>query len=345
MHYMRSEELISIIVPIYRTEKYLKKCIESIQAQLYRNIEIILIDDGSPDECGNICDQFAKQDKRIRVYHIDNSGLSSARNYGIQRAHGEWIGFVDSDDWIEPNMYKNLYRNAIQYAADISTCGCYLEYRNKTVLEKQDFTTRLYSTIIDLGKGYYEDKIIGNYAWNKLYKRDVFNKVMFPEGKYFEDWYITTRHIRIGYKTVSSTEPLYHYRQRINSIVRTTSLSIAIDRWEARVDRFDLLSAILSEYHQLMITDCLFSVCQAYACAFRQHEKAVFSEQFINMLSFVRFNFREVMTGDYSRTSRFLSMIEIANNRFVYMLAFIADKLYHIFYSRERKQKAELWEE
>ena len=113
---------VSIIVPIYKVEKYLNRCIDSILNQTYKNIEVILVDDGSPDRCGAICDNYSKIDKRIKVIHKKNEGLAEARNAGIKIATGEYISFVDSDDFINKNMYKVLYENAIKYDADISMC-------------------------------------------------------------------------------------------------------------------------------------------------------------------------------------------------------------------------------
>ena len=113
------QPLISVIVPIYKTEQYLEKCINSIRNQTYRNLEIILIDDGSPDRCGEICDSFSKIDSRIRVFHKKNGGQSSARNMGLDHMNGEYVAFVDSDDWIEDEMYNHLYLNLINAKAQI----------------------------------------------------------------------------------------------------------------------------------------------------------------------------------------------------------------------------------
>lgn len=124
--------MISIIVPIYNVEQYLIQCLESILNQTCRDIEIILIDDGSQDCCGEICDEYARKDNRIKVYHTNNGGLAAARNYGIEKATGEYIGFADSDDWIEPDMFEVLLSQAEKHKAEIAICGCYYEYLGKT---------------------------------------------------------------------------------------------------------------------------------------------------------------------------------------------------------------------
>ena len=118
-----NKPLISVIVPVYKVEKYLERCVKSICAQTYQNLEIVLVDDGSPDQCGEMCDMFAKQDSRIRVVHKENGGLSDARNAGLDVMTGDYVGFVDSDDWIEPDMYQVLYERLIKEKAEISCCG------------------------------------------------------------------------------------------------------------------------------------------------------------------------------------------------------------------------------
>ena len=121
---------ISVIVPVYNVERFLPECIESICAQTYRNLEIILVDDGSPDRCGAICDEYAAKDARVRVIHKDNTGQADSRNIAIGMAKAPLIGFVDSDDWIDPDMYETLYRTMVENDADISMCGHYLSYVN-----------------------------------------------------------------------------------------------------------------------------------------------------------------------------------------------------------------------
>ncbi|HEL7541574.1 TPA: glycosyltransferase, partial [Enterococcus faecalis] len=128
---------ISIIVPVYNVEKYLEKCVRSILAQTFTDFELILVDDGSPDSSGAMCDQFAEQDERVKVIHKENGGLSDARNAGIEIATGEYLGFVDSDDYIADDMYELLYTNIVKEDADLSICGIYDVYEGKEPVEKQ----------------------------------------------------------------------------------------------------------------------------------------------------------------------------------------------------------------
>ena len=171
--------MISIIVPVYKVVPYLRQCIESIINQTYRDLEILLIDDGSPDECGEICEEYKNRDNRIRLFHTENNGLSAARNIGLKAATGECIGFIDSDDWVEPNMYEVLVRRLEETEADISVCG--YESASQEVV----FESAVYSGA-DALRALLDDKF-NNNVWNKLYRRELFESVNFPEGMNYED--------------------------------------------------------------------------------------------------------------------------------------------------------------
>ena len=178
-----NNELISIIVPVYKVEKYLEKCVKSILKQTYTNLEIILVDDGSPDKCGQLCDELAKEDDRIKVYHKENGGLSDARNYGVERANGEYIGFVDSDDYIHESMYEKLYE-AIKKSGTL-------------IVENR----RLYGS-----------------AWCKLIHRDLAKKIKFPIGKIYEDAFYTLELLNNVDKYTLISGNYYYYYIRENSI-------------------------------------------------------------------------------------------------------------------------------
>lgn len=178
--------LISIIVPVYNVKDYLSKCLQSICGQTYKNLEIILIDDGSSDGSGELCDLFAQRDGRIKVIHQANAGQSAARNRGLAVAQGEFLGFVDSDDWIEPDMYEFLYCLLKENEADISICSHCRDKDGRSVAKyasgKQFVFTR------DEGiRALAVDKHIRNYVWDKLYKRCLFSDIAFPLNRIFED--------------------------------------------------------------------------------------------------------------------------------------------------------------
>ena len=181
---------ISVIIPVYNVEKYLRKCIDSVINQTYHNLEIILIDDGSLDNCGSICDEYCVIDERIRVIHKSNGGLSDARNAGLDIACGEYIGFVDSDDWIDPEMFEQLHKDLKSTGKDISVCGYLREYeQNKLVRVVGNDTHEniLLMTPQEAMNELLEDDIIRNHMWNKLYRAKIFENVRFPLGRNFED--------------------------------------------------------------------------------------------------------------------------------------------------------------
>lgn len=213
-----NEPLISIIVPVYKVEKYLNKCVKSIINQTYSNLEIILVDDGSPDNCGKMCDDYAKKDKRIKVIHKKNGGLSDARNKGIEIATGDYIGFVDSDDWINPDMYKILYELLIKYNADISCCNLVRTVEDIKIEEKK-IEVKTFSKEEYLKKYFkINSQDCVYYAWNKLYKKSIIDKEQYPVGLTSEDVVGTYKALLKTEKIVETNRVLYYYRYNPNSI-------------------------------------------------------------------------------------------------------------------------------
>lgn len=207
---------ISIIVPVYNAEQYLHHCIDSILVQTYTNFELLLIDDGSTDSSGSICDEYAKKDSRVRVFHKTNGGVSSARNFALDKAEGEYIGWVDADDWIEPNMYEKMYNSAIDNQADIVYCNFFKENNNKSF------------SIIAFEHSENKATLLNNYImnaycvlYNTLIKRDLYttHKLRAVDGlDYCEDQRLS---IMLYYhaKTINHVnESLYYYRYNAKSI-------------------------------------------------------------------------------------------------------------------------------
>lgn len=217
------DELISLIIPIYKVEAYLERCITSVIAQTYHNLEIILVDDGSPDQCGVICERFARQDARIKVFHKANGGLSDARNYGVERSHGKYIAFIDSDDYVAPNYIAYLIELLIKYHADISCCcmvqtsGHISEYGANTVIPNEQLLTGKEACKELLGSMYHTMVT----AWGKLYKSEIVKKYPFPVGKKHEDEATTCKYYYAANKVVVGNQCLYAYYQNPNSITHT----------------------------------------------------------------------------------------------------------------------------
>lgn len=210
-------DLISVIVPIYKTEPFLRKCLDSIVKQTYENIEIILVDDGSTDNCGVICDEYAAQDRRIKVIHQANAGVSAARNAGLESASGDWIGFVDSDDFIEPDMYEYLLNLAQENGADLTQCGVFWEEPGRESL-LYVLKQALYfpNGLLD-----FEDctwRNLSNWTCTKLFRRncvkDVRYDLAYPIG---EDLYYVLHTLRRTGGIVIGAEAKYHYAQQKSS--------------------------------------------------------------------------------------------------------------------------------
>ena len=218
------QDLISVIVPIYKVEKYLKRCIDSIINQTYKNLQIILVDDGSPDRCGKICDEYSKKDKRIKVIHKKNGGLSDARNKGLDVAEGKYIGFVDSDDYIDERMYEVLYNNLKDNNADLSICSIYEFKNDKEIVEgynkKQEI---LVYKKQEMFNKFYENLLRNVVAWNKLYKKELFENIRYPKGKAIEDSAIIHYIINQCDNIVVSNLELYFYFQREESIIHAVN--------------------------------------------------------------------------------------------------------------------------
>ena len=218
---MKNKNLISIIVPVYNVEKYLDRCIKSLVNQTYKNLEIILVDDGSPDNCPKMCDNWAKKDKRIKVIHKENGGLSDARNVGINNATGDYIAFVDSDDFIDKEMYKKLLQNLVGTNSDMSVCSMYFYYENESIknLKKNDnllFTYEGLEKYDNLYNDYFLDFIM---VCNRIYKKQIFEELVFPKGKLNEDNFIAHKLLWLSNKIVYTQEKLYYYVQHENSIM------------------------------------------------------------------------------------------------------------------------------
>lgn len=217
--------IISIIVPIYNVEEYLPKCIDSILNQTYKELEVILVDDGSPDSCGKICDRYAKKDERVKVIHQKNGGLSAARNSGLDCANGEYIGFVDSDDYIEPEMYEKLLEAIIKNKCAMSICNVNYVFEDGKIIPKnlkaKDEVFEFADAIREMNT--YEKFDMG--VWSKLFKKELFESIRFPVGKLSEDFYIMYRIFDRAQKVSYISETLYNYLQRTSSLTRNKKIN------------------------------------------------------------------------------------------------------------------------
>lgn len=239
---MQELPLISVIVPVYKVEAYLDRCIGSITAQTYRNLEILLVDDGSPDRCGEICDGWAARDDRIRVIHKENGGAGKARNIALDLARGELIGMVDSDDYIAPRMYEHLY-SLMGEGIDIAECegiptrddGCQLD-------EGRDFET-LEADALRAMDLHLQEKAFTQLIWNKLYRRRVIGDIRFPEGNLIDDEFFTYKVIGNADGLVHSTSRMYAYRQQPDSVMHKPYSLRRLQGLQAHRERLNYLKA------------------------------------------------------------------------------------------------------
>lgn len=240
--------LISIIVPVYKVEDYLGKCIESILSQSITNFELILIDDGSPDKCGDICDHYANIDSRIKVIHKRNEGLSAARNSGLDIAKGEYVGFVDSDDWIDENMYGTLMGLLIDNDGDIAQCEFIRTFdENEKVDNSKNNTIETFNNFEALKNLYSEKAISTVVSWNKLYRRDLFEYIRFPVGKLHEDEFTTHKLLYKSRKLVYTSKVFYYYRQTPNSIMNSKFNKKRLDILDAMQERLEFAELTTNE--------------------------------------------------------------------------------------------------
>lgn len=225
---MKNEKKISVIVPVYKIEKYISKCIESIVNQTYKNLEIILVDDGSPDNCGLICDEWKKNDPRIVVIHKPNGGLSDARNAGIDYATGDLLGFVDGDDYIASNFYETLTGLMEKYNQSIAECGC-IRFSDGTEPQacknQEDPDTRIIQAKEWLTETNLRD-FLPYVAWNKLYDKRIFKDIKYPKGRIHEDEATTYKLVYCAGSVARTYERLYFYRERDNSITSDADISL-----------------------------------------------------------------------------------------------------------------------
>ncbi|SCY73125.1 glycosyltransferase [Butyrivibrio sp. INlla14] len=252
---MNDTDLISVIVPIYNIESYVDKCIRSIINQTYLNLQIILVDDGSTDKSGIICDSYAELDNRIQVIHKANGGLSDARNYGMDVASGDYVAFVDGDDHIHPQMYEIMHNHIIVDDADVVTCWFeqFDEEKFGGPIEKDSISVEVLSgaeAIIDIERPHV-------VAWNKLYKRSILKDIKYPVGKLHEDEFVVHKIFHKCKRIAVLDVPLYFYSIRQGSIVSEMTERRIDDSLEAFSDRVryaieqkwtEVVPAVLARY-------------------------------------------------------------------------------------------------
>ena len=249
-------DLISIIVPVYNVEQYLDRCIESIINQTYTNLEIILVDDGSPDNCPDMCDKWAEKDNRIKVIHQANMGAGAARNAGLDNANGKYIGFIDSDDYISKEMYEHLY-SLMTPDIDIVECEYALVYNDYELIYEKNFSSSIYS-VKDAFEEHIKEHYFKQLIWNKLYKKHILNNVRFPTNSKIDDEFFTYKVIGNANYLLHSDKICYAYRQNNNSIMHTINLNNLIQSIDAKILRHKYVILNFPDLQETSLTSLLY---------------------------------------------------------------------------------------
>lgn len=245
-------KLISIVIPVYKVEEYLDACLESVVNQTYKNLEIILVDDGSPDNCPIMCDEWAKKDDRIKVIHKENGGLSSARNSGIDIASGELICFIDSDDTINPQMIEILYKTLNQSMADISVCSWKkvqdINSPNNKNYDSENLNIQTFEGD-DVFELLFNKKVpLIMSAWAKLYKKEMFNEIRYPIGMLHEDEAVIHKILYKCKKLSYVDYEMYNNTQRNNSITATSFSKKRLQALQIMNDRVEFIKEFKPKY-------------------------------------------------------------------------------------------------
>lgn len=272
------QETISVIVPVYKVEAYLHKCLDSIAGQTYPHLEVILVDDGSPDGCGAICDTYAAKDRRFRVIHKDNGGVASARNAGLTAATGKWIGWVDPDDWIERDMYQYLMEKAQQHKAEMAVCGVRELFAKEVCLTVFEQEHCLDGECL---MGFFLSGRLHYGPCNKLYRRELWEGIRFPDYRMAEDFAVMWRLVDRCRAAVVLPELKYNYSHRPGSIVFSPSFEKQMDVYHATKECYDALVPKWPQFEELMAERCVVSARQLW-CGFsgcpRERRKAMADE-------------------------------------------------------------------
>lgn len=286
--------LISIIVPVYKVEEYLSACVHSLLNQTYRNIQIILVDDGSPDQCPEYCDILAQEDKRITVIHQKNAGLSAARNAGIRMAKGSYVGFVDSDDTVLPTMYEALYKSLLDENADLAICDYQSVDSQGNIIEEY---SPIKKEVLSAEEAY--SKILGDDGYwhyvtavNKLYKRCIFDNSCFLEGRLHEDEFSVHHFFSKCKKIVTIPDKLYIYLRREKSITTNSVNNRSLDAVYALHDRYLFFKEInMKSYaHRVLLTACGVFMVLVKKINFRCYYKSVNSVFYVLLKDMLREN-------------------------------------------------------
>ena len=316
-------DLISIIIPVYNVEKYIEKCIQSVLQQTYENLEIIIVDDGSPDSSPEICKKYVQKDSRIKLFHKQNGGLSDARNYGLEHAHGRYVYFLDSDDYIIKDAIEQLYQPIAGKDNEISVMNFYTVWKDKKEINKNiilgEFNQKEALLYLLQGK-------ISNYAWDKLYPIELWKDIKFPVGKIFEDTRTTYKVFNKAKRVKTLDYAGYCYVQRPGSITDNDKYNRTevIEAFEeqlafARANCKDAVPYIEYRIHKINIHKALLD---------KEKNRNEIMNKIKNFKRFIKKNYKLLLTGEFESKNKKVTLSVL--------LLLICPSLYIFIYRKHR---------
>ena len=336
--FVNDAPLVSVVIPVYNVSRYLPQCLDGVIAQTYRNLEILIVDDGSTDDSGSICDRYANGDDRIRVFHTPNRGLASARNLALENVEGQYISFIDSDDWIERHAIETLLRAARLTGSDIVEARYYVEYVGNTVHStagtKYSHTFHGEAIMSAFAEGW-----IDNMVWNKLYRAECFRDIRFPDGHNYEDiaivWKIMKNLAESGGGITALPDELIHYRVRKNSISHTYMLNNVTDSWNAYLAKYEALP----DYQDKLLVECFRPIRRMWKnyCSYSKEDKAEAQKIIQEMHSFSKKNFHRVMKGNYPNLTKMSCILTQSRSAPAMWIGFCGGKLRRVLKDRKYK--------
>jgi glycosyltransferase involved in cell wall biosynthesis len=336
---MAEQPLVSIIIPVYNVEPYVAQCVDSVLAQTYPNLQVILVDDGSTDNSGKICDEYAKRDGRVRVFHTKNGGVSSARNHGLKHALGEYVLMVDSDDWIKLDAVNRMVVVAKHSDADIVASSFSAEWLDRSERQKglSDCEEKL--SKVDALYALICDRRISNAPWAKLYKRGLFQGIQYPVGRVFEDVATTWKLVEASNVVSIIPDNLFHYRIRGNGISRAFSAKNIVDYWLAYIERYNALSEKYDNLQEGLMGGCAIAITSAWRRLYPvpADDKRRLASQITDMQIFARKHCKEVLAGRESAMVKGVFVLCRFANPVVWALLYAMGEMYDYVTTRRRK--------
>lgn len=320
---------ISVIVPIYKAEPYLRKCLDSIAGQTYKTLEIILVDDGSPDGCGAICDEYAARDGRIKVIHQENSGVAAARNAGLGAVTGDYIGWVDSDDWVEPRMFEVMLDCASKQAADIVICGRQERFSDQSFTkgwtQQRELNREQALALLT------EDDLVRSYLCDKLWRKELFDGVRFPGLRVYEDMAVMYSLFMKANRVICLPDIFYHYEHHEASLTENPPLTSRMDFYNVVKQRYEDMEhrfPRVAERLETILVSAAVGVWVRYGSCQKQ-ERDVYDAQIKGMAAFCKEHYKAALKEtNLGAAGRLVLRLTPYPRRWAYALAGLVSWLY-----------------